>query len=101
MKLKLIIVLFALCFSAVAVAACSKVTSTSSLTTDLNSQGYTAASWTGACDTCTGNLGLPTVISINTGSNSGSFVAALEAISGETITAGTVNAQLQIIVSFQ
>jgi type 1 fimbria pilin len=58
-----------LMFSAAAVGTCSKVTSTNSLTTDLINQGYTAANWTGACDTCTGNLGLPTVVSINTGSN--------------------------------
>lgn len=31
----------------------------------------------------------------------GNFTASLEAISGETVTAGTVNAQLQVVVSFQ
>ncbi|MEZ6878811.1 fimbrial usher protein StbD [Enterobacter sp. KBR-315C3_2022] len=89
MKLKLIIVLFALCFSAVAVAACSKVTSTSSLTKDLISQGYTAASWTGACDTCTGNLGLPSVISINTGSNFQPAGTLLASATGSFLTAAT------------
>jgi type 1 fimbria pilin len=32
---------------------------------------------------------------------SGDFTASLEALSGQTITAGTVNAQLQVVVSFQ
>lgn len=32
---------------------------------------------------------------------SGEFIASLEAISGQTITAGSVNAQLQVVVSFQ
>lgn len=31
----------------------------------------------------------------------GNFTASLEAISGETVSAGTVNAQLQVVVSFQ
>lgn len=31
----------------------------------------------------------------------GDFTASLEALSGQTITAGTVNAQLQVVVSFQ
>lgn len=31
----------------------------------------------------------------------GNFTASLEAISGETVTAGSVNAQLQVVVSFQ
>ena len=31
----------------------------------------------------------------------GNFTASLEAISGQTATAGTVNAQLQVVVSFQ
>lgn len=31
----------------------------------------------------------------------GNFTASLEAISGEKVTAGTVNAQLQVVVSFQ
>jgi type 1 fimbria pilin len=32
---------------------------------------------------------------------SGDFTASLEALSGQTITPGTVNAQLQVVVSFQ
>ncbi|VFS73689.1 putative fimbrial usher protein StbD [Kluyvera cryocrescens] len=36
-----------------------------------------------------------------TNSYRGDFTASLEAISGQTITAGTVNAQLQVVVSFQ
>lgn len=31
----------------------------------------------------------------------GNFTASLEAISGQTTSAGTVNAQLQVVVSFQ
>ncbi|MRG34118.1 fimbrial usher protein StbD [Enterobacter cancerogenus] len=92
MKLKLIIVLYALCFSEVAVAACSKVTSTSLLTTDLINKGYTATSWTGACDTCTGNLGLPSVISINTGSNFQPAGTLLASATGGFLTQATNNA---------
>lgn len=68
-------------------ANCIKVTSTSSLSAEAIAAGYTAASWTGACDTCSGNIGLPSVISINSGttfqpagtllaSAMGSFLAA-------------------------
>ncbi|EGF0614252.1 fimbrial protein, partial [Salmonella enterica subsp. enterica serovar Javiana] len=32
---------------------------------------------------------------------SGDFTASLEAIGGQTVTAGSVNAQLQAVVSFQ
>lgn len=32
---------------------------------------------------------------------SGDFTASLEALAGQTVTAGTVNAQLQVVVSFQ
>ncbi|EID3784060.1 fimbrial protein, partial [Salmonella enterica] len=32
---------------------------------------------------------------------SGDFTASLEAIAGQTVTAGSVNAQLQAVVSFQ
>lgn len=48
-------------------ANCIKVTSTSSLSAAAIAAGYTAGSWPGACDTCSGNLGLPAVISINSG----------------------------------
>ncbi|KGT92779.1 fimbrial protein [Enterobacter cancerogenus] len=60
-------------------ANCIKVTSTSSLSAAALSAGYTASSWTGACDTCSGNLGLPSVISINSGTSfqpAGSLLAS-------------------------
>lgn len=65
--------------SAPLMANCIKVTSTSSLSSDAIAAGYTAASWTGACDTCNGNIGLPAVISINSGSHfqpSGTLIAS-------------------------
>lgn len=92
MKHKLIIALFALSFSVTGTAACSRVTSTSSLTTDLISQGYTARSWNGACDTCTGNIGLPSVISINTGSNFQPAGTLLASATGSFLTAATKTA---------
>lgn len=60
-------------------ATCIKVTSTSSLSAAAIAAGYTAASWTGACDTCTGNIGLPATVSINSGSQfqpSGTLLAS-------------------------
>jgi len=60
-------------------ANCIKVTSTSSLSAEAIAAGYTAASWTGACDTCSGNIGLPSVISINSGTTfqpSGTLLAS-------------------------
>ncbi|WP_432700313.1 fimbrial usher protein StbD [Kluyvera cryocrescens] len=50
-------------------ATCIKVTASSSLSAAAIQAGYTAASWAGACDTCNGNIGLPSVISINSGNN--------------------------------
>ncbi len=66
-------------FSASLLANCIKVTSNSSLSAAAIAAGYTAASWTGACDTCSGNIGLPATISINSGSNfqpSGTLLAS-------------------------
>ncbi|HEX4500296.1 MAG TPA: fimbrial usher protein StbD [Scandinavium sp.] len=60
-------------------ATCTKVTATSSLSAAAIAAGYTASSWTGACDTCSGNIGLPATISINSGSNfqpSGTLIAS-------------------------
>jgi len=60
-------------------ANCIRVTSTSSLSAAALAAGYTAGSWPGACDTCSGNLGLPSVISINSGSTfqpSGTLLAS-------------------------
>ncbi|HEY2451249.1 MAG TPA: fimbrial usher protein StbD [Scandinavium sp.] len=45
---------------------------------------------------------LTTLVSSDTvNTYSGDFTASLEALSGQTVTAGTVNAQLQVVVSFQ
>lgn len=55
-------------FSFPALSNCIKVTSTSSLSAQAISAGYTASPWTGACDTCSGNLGLPSVVSLSSGS---------------------------------
>ncbi|MBP2199565.1 fimbrial usher protein StbD [Pantoea cypripedii] len=60
-------------------ASCTKITSSSSLSSAAIAAGYTATSWTGACDTCNGNIGLPAVISINSGSTfqaSGTLLAS-------------------------
>lgn len=64
-KILLLIVLYLLNLSAW--ANCTVVTSVSSLSQSAIAAGYTAANWTGACDTCSGNVGLPSVISINSG----------------------------------
>lgn len=65
--------------SSPAIATCVKVTTTSQLSASAIAAGYTAASWTGSCDTCNGKLGMPAVISINSGSNfqpSGTLLAS-------------------------
>ena len=64
---KLLLYIVLLLLNVPAWANCSVVTSTSSLSQSAIAAGYTAASWTGACDTCSGNVGLPSVISINSG----------------------------------
>jgi len=50
-------------------ANCITVISTSLLSPAAQAAGYTASYWPGTCDTCSGNLGLPSVISLNTGNN--------------------------------
>ncbi|AVF37627.1 fimbrial usher protein StbD [Rahnella sikkimica] len=60
-------------------ATCSRATGTGYLTTALIEAGYTATSWSGACDTCNGNIGLPSVVSLSTGSSfmpSGTLIAS-------------------------
>ncbi|WP_413529548.1 fimbrial usher protein StbD [Rahnella inusitata] len=65
-------------------ANCTRVTSTSSLTTELINEGYTASSWTGAChNACGGNIGLPPIVSI---SSSSSFTPA-----GSLLASSTAN----------
>jgi Fimbrial protein. len=83
-------------FSASPWATCIRVVSTSSLSDAAKSAGYTAASWTGACDTCSGKVGLPAVISLNSGSNfqpSGTLLASAVGsfLTGATSTAYTAN----------
>lgn len=70
-------------------ANCIRVTSTSSLSSEAIAAGYTAASWSGACDTCHGNVGLPAVISINSGSNFQPSGTLLASAVGNFLTAAT------------
>lgn len=70
-------------------ANCIRVTSTSSLSSEAIAAGYTAASWSGACDTCNGNLGLPAVININSGSNFQPSGTLLASAVGNFLTAAT------------
>ncbi|MDF7657754.1 fimbrial usher protein StbD [Erwiniaceae bacterium L1_54_6] len=73
-------------------ATCSRVTSTSSLSSAAIAAGYTAASWTGSCDTCNGNVGLPSVITINSGSNFQPSGTLLGSGVGSFLTAATNSA---------
>ncbi|WNN46155.1 MULTISPECIES: fimbrial usher protein StbD [Winslowiella] len=60
-------------------AACSRVTSSATLSQAAIDAGYTAASWTGACDTCNAkNIGIPGVISLSNGTfqSSGTLLAS-------------------------
>ena len=77
-------------------ATCQRVDGTGYLTTSLIEEGYTAKSWEGACDTCNGNLGLPSVVQISTSSNfmpSGTLLASSTAsfIQGSARVAYTQN----------
>lgn len=72
-------VLILLCVSLAAHSNCIRVTSNSSLSQAAIDAGYTAASWTGACDTCNSkNIGIPGVISLSSGTfqNSGTLLAS-------------------------
>lgn len=70
-------------------ANCSKVTSASSLSTEAKEAGYTASSWSGACDTCSGNVGLPSIISINSGNTFQPSGTLLASSVGNFLTAST------------
>lgn len=70
-------------------ANCIRVTSTSSLSSMAIAAGYTAADWTGACDTCHGNIGLPAVININSGTNFQPSGTLLASAVGNFLTAAT------------
>ncbi len=88
--LKNMLVLIAFCsISQPLWASCIRVTSTSSLSSQAITAGYTAASWTGACDTCHGNVGVPSVISINSGSNFQPAGTLLASAVGNFLTAAT------------
>lgn len=87
-----ILMIAGLLFSASLWATCIKVTSTSSLSDTAKSAGYTAASWVGSCDTCSGNVGLPAVISINSGSNFQPSGTLLASAVGSFLTAATNSA---------
>ena len=69
-------------------AACTKVTTSSALSAAAIQAGYTAASWNGACDTCSGNIGLPSVISINSGNNFQPVGTLLASAVGNFVTGG-------------
>lgn len=77
-------ILFLLCMSGLIIpevsqATCEKVTGTGYLTTAPGDSGYTATAWEGACDSCNGNAGLPSVISVSTNSSyfpSGTLLAS-------------------------
>lgn len=70
-------------------ASCSKVISTSSLSSQAIAAGYTAANWTGTCDTCNGNIGLPAVISLNSGGHFQPSGTLLASAIGNFLTAAT------------
>ncbi|ENZ7914667.1 fimbrial usher protein StbD [Klebsiella aerogenes] len=70
-------------------ATCIRVISTSSLSAQAIQAGYTAANWTGACDTCNGNIGLPAVISLNSGGNFQPAGTLLASAVGNFLTAAT------------
>ncbi|MFS7382321.1 fimbrial usher protein StbD [Rahnella inusitata] len=65
-RFSLIVVLLTLTLSVNVHATCIKVTSTSSLTSELISSGYTAKSWEGASYPHAGDLGLPGVVQLST-----------------------------------
>ncbi|EPT0360547.1 fimbrial usher protein StbD [Enterobacter cloacae] len=70
-------------------ANCIQVTSPSSLSSQAIAAGYTASDWTGACDTCHGNIGLPAVINLNSGSNFQPSGTLLASAVGNFLTAAT------------
>ena len=68
-------------------ANCTKVTSTSSLSSELIAAGYTAGSWTGACNSCGGSSNINNVVSISSSSSimpSGTLLATSTATTLES-----------------
>ena len=91
-----VLMLFISTFS---MADCVKVTNSSLLSATAIAAGYTATSWTGACDTCNGNIGLPAVISLSTSSSfqpSGTLLASAVG-SFTTAAASTAYSSNQIL----
>lgn len=88
MYLKVLLLLLTLSASSIVKANCSRVTAVSSLSADAVAAGYTAKSWSGASNSTTGNLGLPAVISINTGSSFQPSGTLLASSIGDFLTAG-------------
>lgn len=70
-------------------ANCIRVTSIASLSSQAIAAGYTASDWTGACDTCNGNISLPAVINLNSGSNFQPAGTLLASAVGNFLTAAT------------
>lgn len=84
-------------------ASCIKVTSTSSLSSELIAAGYTAGSWTGACNqsNCTGNAGLQSVISISSNDNFMPSGSLLGSATSSFLTAGASIAYTQNQILFR
>ncbi|MFS7195194.1 fimbrial usher protein StbD [Rahnella inusitata] len=92
LKLKHFITCLVLALPMVSHATCIKVTSTSSLSSEITAAGYIAKSWTGVTRGSGGNIGLPSVISV---SSSDSFMPAGTLLASSTasfITAASTTA---------
>lgn len=95
-KLKHIITCLVLALPIASHATCRKVTSTSSLSSEIIAAGYTAKSWTGVSRTTGGDIGLPSVISVSSGDSfmpAGTLLASSTAsfITASSSTAFTSN----------
>lgn len=82
MKMSLVFLSFVLSLlvSGSTFAACTRIISTGELSASAQAEGYTAAYWTGACDTCNSkSIGLPAVVSLSNNSGfqpSGTLLAS-------------------------
>lgn len=70
-------------------ANCIRVTSTSAISSQAIAAGYTAADWTGACNACNGNIGLPAAINISSDSSFQPAGTLLASAVGNFLTAAT------------
>ena len=96
LKLKHIITCLVLALPIASNATCSKVTSTSALSSEIIAAGYTATSWVGTSRGTGGNIGLPSVISISSGDSfmpAGTLLASSTAnfVTAAASTAFTAN----------